>query len=244
MCFAGVSGTLRPRWLQRRKGGPIIRMDMVNQSVYLSLLCCFGYFFVFTNFTQQKSRIINFHVYGNDGRWTSAKSKFYILRKCQICLARCIMLLLKITFARTPNHSVRKRQVLFCAVSLPVSGEETRRESLCERQLAASRLATCSAVCIQHAQRPAVRIISHVFLCLCIFEFWTGMTVPTTSCYKMQKHWLAIVTNATKKRSSKCGIYTTVSGIKTSDKSAEQKSFNYHAPSSFCLSFLPLPPRL
>lgn len=46
VCFAGVSGTLRPRWLQRRRGGPIIRMGMVNQSVNLSLLLLFWVLFV------------------------------------------------------------------------------------------------------------------------------------------------------------------------------------------------------
>lgn len=163
----------------------------------LSLLYCFGCFVFFLSqllaFSQishckkTESRIINLHVCGNDGGGSLFS---LILIEFKICL-------------ENQPFGEKVPGCLFCGVFLPIKKAETRRKRFCVLQLAANRLDTCSPVCIQHAHCIAVWIISHVFLCLCIFEFCRGMSNLTKNFYRMLIYQLAFVTSTSKERNHK-----------------------------------------
>lgn len=156
ICFAGVNGTLRPRWLQRRKGGPAIRMDMVNQSVYS--FCFFSL-------------------------WLSI-SRFYILMKRKNQFGTLTNVNVENWFYQ--NGLLLGEKVpgfILCRVFANNEGQKKiRRERLCEPFVNSKQAALLFAFSLSCT---AVWIISDVFLCLWIFEFCTGMTVSTTDFYRM-----------------------------------------------------------
>lgn len=132
------------------------------------------------------------------------------------------MLVLKLTFARTPNHLVGRCQDLFC-VSLPISGEETRRERFSELQLAL------------FAFKVYIYIYRSFPMLFCAYAH-LNFAQEWQSHRKLLQNANALTYCRQEK---KCVIYTIVSAIKTSDESREQNSLNHHAPSSFCLSSSP-----